>query len=334
MRNRTGTAILGGLASVLLTATLTTAGTPTTPDEPARKPARSQVAKHRGGNWQCVAKADGRRVRLTGEQARTATLIAATARRRGLPTGAATTALATAYDQSGMRNIGPHSGPGRGVFRQSPAKGWGTARQLSDRRYAINAYYDVLSRVDKLGARWVTAAPRKVKRADLPKAPAKLRADARTLSASLLGSARGSFTCTVGKKYRKAPKRLTPVGLVPRAYALLGDIEGTFGPQMIGGFEPGGVNHGHMKGSAHYEGRAVDIFFRPINPVSKLRGWAMAHYLVAHSERLGVRTVIYDGRIWQAEDSEDGWERYTPQSDIGDRKILEHRDHVHVDVFE
>jgi hypothetical protein len=36
-----------------------------------------------------------------------------------------------------------------------------------------------------------------------------------------------------------------------------------FGRQSLGGFAPGGVRSGHVEGSAHYEGRAIDVFFRP-----------------------------------------------------------------------
>jgi len=91
-----------------------------------------------------------------------------------------------------------------------------------------------------------------------------------------------------------------------------------------------------MNGSTHYEGRAVDIFYRPINAENKRRGWAMAHYLVAQANRLGINTVIFDDKIWKSgRRSGDGWRDYrVPRSSKGDRKILEHRDHVHVDVHE
>ena len=45
-----------------------------------------------------------------------------------------------------------------------------------------------------------------------------------------------------------------------------------------------------MEGSAHYEGRAIDIFFRPINAENRKRGWAIASYLVAHADRLSTST--------------------------------------------
>ena len=88
-----------------------------------------------------------------------------------------------------------------------------------------------------------------------------------------------------------------------------------------------------MSGSAHYEGRAIDVFVRPISAENKRRGWVMAQYLVAHAKRLGIRHVIFDDRIWSSGRlSEDGWRNYTPPERSGDRRILEHRDHVHVDV--
>ena len=55
-----------------------------------------------------------------------------------------------------------------------------------------------------------------------------------------------------------------------------------------------------MQGSAHYDGRAIDIFVRPISPENKEKGWAIAQYLVAMADRLDIRTVIFDDRIWTA----------------------------------
>ncbi len=94
-----------------------------------------------------------------------------------------------------------------------------------------------------------------------------------------------------------------------------------------------------MAGSAHYDGRAIDVFVRPIGPENRKRGWAMAYYLVAQAERLGIDHVIFDDMIWTSgRRSEDGWRDYDPGSTRGKPqstvKILEHRDHVHVDVLD
>ena len=54
----------------------------------------------------------------------------------------------------------------------------------------------------------------------------------------------------------------------------------------------------------------------------------------SYADRLEVDTVIYDGRIWtEGVRSEQGWRDYDPPARSGDRAILEHRDHVHVDVL-
>jgi hypothetical protein len=94
-----------------------------------------------------------------------------------------------------------------------------------------------------------------------------------------------------------------------------------------------------MKGSAHYEGRAIDIFFRPIDSDERRRGWAVAQYLVANANRLHIAHVIFDKQIWSAGSlSSDGWRDFTPPGLTGNESaatlaVLEHRDHVHVDVW-
>jgi hypothetical protein len=125
-------------------------------------------------------------------------------------------------------------------------------------------------------------------------------------------------------------------GLTARAEAVRRDLVGTFGRQQLGGFAPGGVTNGHMPGSAHYEGRAIDVFYRPADARHRRHGWATAQYLVAHADRLAVSTVIYDGHIWTTRRSSEGWRSYrtdTTGRSAAVAAVLEHRDHVHVDVF-
>ena len=119
-----------------------------------------------------------------------------------------------------------------------------------------------------------------------------------------------------------------------RAALVRRDVEAAFGDLALGGFAPRGVRDGHIEGSAHYEGRAIDIFVRPISAGNRQRGWAIAQYLVAQADRLDIRTLIFDDRIWTAGDrSGSGWRDYDAPDGPGDRAVLEHRDHVHVDVF-
>jgi len=324
MRKKLGAAALlgaGGLLAVSLTVGV----------DGVREEMRDAIPFLRPSE-QCTATVDGRKVTLSPEQAENAALITAISVRRGLPARAASIALATAYQESKLVNIDYGDRDSRGLFQQRPSQGWGTPRQVTDPVYATNAFYDGLTKVRGYESMEVTEAAQAVQRSAYPDAYADHEADARVLASALTGNSREAFTCTVDLDVSEASDKLTATGLVPRAQNLREDIEGVFGPQSLGGFAPGGVRDGHMRGSAHYDGRAIDIFFRPISEANKVKGWALAHYLVAHAERLGIETVIFDDRIWQASDSEDGWEDYRPQSSAGDRAILEHRDHVHVDV--
>jgi hypothetical protein len=160
-------------------------------------------------------------------------------------------------------------------------------------------------------------------------------ADTRAVADALTGHARAALSCRHGGSSTAEPDRLDPHGLTGRAEAVRQDVLRSFGALPLGGFAPGGVHSGHMPGSAHYEGRAIDVFFRPIDAANRQHGWALAQYLVAQADRLEIDTVIFDGTIWTARRGDEGWRDY--RVDANGRsaavvRVLEHRDHVHVDV--
>jgi hypothetical protein len=282
----------------------------------------------------CTAEVDGLVVDLTLEQAENAALITAIAMQRGLPARAASIALATAYQESEILNIEHGDRDSVGLFQQRPSQGWGTVEQILDPVYSTNAFYDGLVQVDGYEAMEITAAAQAVQRSAFPDAYADHEADGRALASALTGNHEAAFWCDTPGDAEEASDRLDEAGLVARAATVREELESVFGPLSLGGFQPGGVSSGHMDGSAHYEGRAVDVFFRPVNAANQERGWAMAHYLVAQADRLSINTIIFDDRIWRAGSrSGRGWTDYdVPSSSRGDRAILEHRDHVHVDV--
>jgi hypothetical protein len=157
------------------------------------------------------------------------------------------------------------------------------------------------------------------------------------LDGSGSGLGRAALSCRHGGATTTASDSLDAHGLTARAEAVRTDLLGRFGRLSLGGYAPGGVHTGHMPGSAHYEGRAIDVFFRPADAANKARGWALAQYLVASAVRFSINTVIFDDQIWTADKASDGWRTYhvpDPQNahNAAERAILEHRDHVHVDV--
>jgi hypothetical protein len=153
---------------------------------------------------------------------------------------------------------------------------------------------------------------------------------------ALLGRRGPALTCVVPLSAGDGlhAEKQGRLGLTPRAETTLLALRSVFGAQSLGGFAPGGVNTGHIKGSAHYEGRAIDVFFRPITAENTARGWQEAMWCVAHAERLDVATVIFDRRIWTAARSVQGWRGYQYPGGATDNPVLLHEDHVHVDVVE
>ena len=282
---------------------------------------------------ECQAQVDGHLVELDLEQSRYAALIAAISVQRGMPARAATIALATAYQESDLRNLEYGDRDSVGLFQQRPSQGWGTPDQLQDPTYATNAFYDALAQVDGYESMPVTEAAQEVQRSGFPEAYADHEQDARVLASALTGNSRAAFWCTVDDDRDADSPALDEAGLTARAAEVRADLARTFGDLPLGGFAPGGVRDGHMEGSAHYDGRAIDVFVRPVSEDNKRRGWAIAGYLVAQADRLDINTVIFDDRVWRVSSSGDGWQDYrVPSGSQGDRRILEHRDHVHVDV--
>jgi hypothetical protein len=120
-------------------------------------------------------------------------------------------------------------------------------------------------------------------------------------------------------------------GLTPRAEQLRAAMTEVFGEQSLGGFAPGGVDQGHGADSTHYDGRAIDIFFRPVTEENRRQGWILAHWLVAHAEDLDIQYVIFDDLFWSARSSRGQWRDYdAPEPG---NEILRHLDHIHVDVL-
>jgi len=283
---------------------------------------------------QCEATVSGGTVVLDLEQAESAAIIVGIAVRRGLPSRAATIALATAYQESGLRNVTHGDRDSLGLFQQRPSQGWGTAKQVQDPHYAAAKFYDALVKVKNYQKLAVTVAADRVQRSAFPNAYADHEADARILASALTGQSHAAFSCTVNTE-SLAAESMGRNGLTPRAEAVRRDLAATFGKLSTGGYQPGGVTTGHMEGSAHYEGRAVDIFVKPISTANTVKGWALAQYLVARAELLGIRTIIFSDKIWTSGGrSDSGWRDYTAPDRPGNKDTLRHLDHVHVDVID
>ncbi|MEV0250903.1 hypothetical protein AB0H76_30210 [Nocardia sp. NPDC050712] len=90
-------------------------------------------------------KGEQRRFHLNAEQRHNARRIVEVVERRGMPAYAAVVALATALQESTLRNLTvPVDYDSLGLFQQRPSAGWGTPEQLTDPGYATAAFLDAL----------------------------------------------------------------------------------------------------------------------------------------------------------------------------------------------
>jgi len=280
----------------------------------------------------CTAEVDGQTTRVNPEQAGHAATIAAVAEQRGLPARAVTIALAAAYQESDLYNLSRGDRDSVGLFQQRPSQGWGMPEQIQDPVYATNQFYDALVKIPDYRELAITVAAQEVQRSAFPDAYADHESDARVLASALSGNSPAAFSCSFRPASYDAQTEEAD-GLTMRARTLRDELGSVFRGLDVGGYQPGGIDSGHIEGSAHYEGRALDIMFRPSDDPEQIRaGWVVAHWLVANADRLGVATVIYDAQIWTARRSGDGWRPYTHPSGDTSNPTLQHLDHIHVDV--
>ncbi|MEU1653444.1 hypothetical protein ACH46N_26475 [Streptomyces pristinaespiralis] len=263
-----------------------------------------------GGPPRCVvrtAEGDGPSYELSAEMAGNAATISAVGTTRGMPERAVTIALATALQESALRNIEHGDRDSLGLFQQRPSQGWGTPEQILDPVYASGKFYDGLAEVPGYSRLPLTVAAQRVQRSGFPQAYAKHEPDAALLAAALTGRASATLTCDV--KSGGGP------GDPARVKA---ELTRAFGPEVL------------PKGGSG-RGRAGDAGAREVSvPVQATvgaaetgdggtgahgggtgrggeRGWELAHWAVARADELRIEEVSYAGRVWSAEESEEGW---------------------------
>ena len=90
---------------------------------------------------------------LTAEQVANAATIAQVGRDRGLPERAVVIALATAQQESRLRNLDYGDRDSLGLFQQRPSSGWGSPEQVQDPVYAAEQVLRPPGRGARLGDR-------------------------------------------------------------------------------------------------------------------------------------------------------------------------------------
>ncbi|MFP5019248.1 C40 family peptidase [Pseudonocardia phyllosphaerae] len=110
---------------------------------------------------------------LTDEQRQNANAIISVAKDMGLPPKAWLVALATAMQESTLRNINHGDRDSLGLFQQRPSQGWGTPAQITDPAYSTRIFLDRLQEIPGWEQMPVTVAAQTVQRSAFPDAYAK-----------------------------------------------------------------------------------------------------------------------------------------------------------------
>ncbi|MFJ9027913.1 hypothetical protein ACIRQP_05205 [Streptomyces sp. NPDC102274] len=242
---------------------------------------------------------------MTPEQAENAATISAVGTTRGLPERAVTIALATALQESALRNLNHGDRDSLGLFQQRPSTGWGTEAQIQDPVYSAGQFYDHLVKVPGYSRLPLTEAAQRVQRSGFPQAYAKHEPDATLLAAALTGRSGATLTCT-------APNGTEPGDPAKVRAALVRD----FGSEVLPGAD--------AEGRAGALGTAAEVSV-PVSATTggptgdpendgsaSPRGWELAHWAVAQSTALRIDEVSYAGRVWSAKNTHTankGWQR-------------------------
>jgi hypothetical protein len=224
----------------------------------------------------CTADAGTQSAELAPDQAVNASLITAVAVQRGLPPRAASIALATAMQESKLRNIthGDQAGPdSRGLFQQRPSQGWGTEAQVMDPYHAANAFYDALVKIPGYESLEITDAAQQVQRSAYPLAYAQHEDMGRSFASGLSGQTPGAVQCTL-----RAPQ---DPGSPAAVEAKLAQAYGPLGTTM--------------------EGESLVV------EADGTQAWSVAQWAVANAKDLALTRVDVAGRSWHREE-QDGWQ--------------------------
>ncbi|HSP59887.1 MAG TPA: hypothetical protein VLO09_02395 [Ornithinimicrobium sp.] len=226
----------------------------------------------------CLVQVDDTTVRLSPEQTANAATIAAVSVGRQLPPRAATIALATAIQESKLRNLRYGDADSQGLFQQRPSQGWGSVEQVTDPVHASNAFYDALVQVPGWETGVVTEVAQEVQRSAFPDAYADHEQEGRVLASVLTGQEgdQSLMTC-----------RLDDAGAGDPA-GLVAALSTQFGPVVV----------------AEETGSTVTARTGTPDPA---RAWAVATWAVAHADARGVTGVTVGGRTWARDRSDLRW---------------------------
>jgi hypothetical protein len=231
------------------------------------------------GGPRCQATALGSSVDFDPSQTAYAATIQAVAEKRGLPARAATIAIATAIQESKLRNLKYGDLDSVGLFQQRPSQGWGKTAQILDPVYATNSFYDALVKIHGYETMKITEIAQKVQKSAYPDAYASHEQEGRLLASALSGHSPGGLGCRLND-------------------ATTADAAGlTSSLQRELGVTPTG------------SGRTLTVAAS-----SERAAWNVGAYAVAKAAQFGVTTVRVGSKQWTRTRDASGWQWQSTRS--------------------
>ncbi|MCX4964617.1 hypothetical protein OHA98_07225 [Streptomyces sp. NBC_00654] len=233
---------------------------------------------------------EGRTYEMSPEQAANAATISAVGTTRGMPERAVTIALATALQESALRNLDHGDRDSLGLFQQRPSQGWGSARQIMDPVYSAGIFYDRLAKVPGYSRLPLTVAAQRVQLSGFPQAYAKHEPDATLLAAALTGRAPAALNCSPSTATVSGPGDAAKVR-----------------SELVRAFGQGVLPSAGAAGAAAASTVSVPVpaaSAKTGDDAASQRGWELAHWAVARAEALRIDEVGFADRVWS--DGE-GW---------------------------
>lgn len=215
----------------------------------------------------CEVSAADRTEQFTPEQTANAATISMIAVQRGLSPRAASIALATAIQESKLRNISYGDADSLGLFQQRPSQGWGTEEEVTDPVYAAGAFYDRLVQIEGWQDAVITEVAQEVQRSAFPEAYADHEWEGRVLASVLTGETPAGLGC-----------RLEPANGAGSASDTADKAARQFGY------------------AAQVEGAELTFVTS-----TRAQAWAVASWAVAQAEAEQIVSVRVDGRAWDRE---------------------------------
>lgn len=235
------------------------------------------------GGPKCRATALGQSVTFDPDQMNHAATIVAIASKRGLPARAATIAVATAIQESKLRNVQYGDRDSLGLFQQRPSMGWGTREQILNPEYAANAFYDALVKVKGYQSMNITEVAQKVQKSGYPQAYAQHEQEGRIIASAIYGHSPAGLGC-----------RLDPATAAATEPALQKALQNELG----------------LAGKR--SGRSLQV-----GSGSSREAWGAAAWAVAKADAMGVTKVSVDGKQWTRTRDSSGWSWQTASSKVG-----------------